>query len=73
MNTCDATILNIYTPNERKEYATFWAKIITERRSQHTPLPNIILGDFNVTKDAINRMPPKLDDEEAVNALRELR
>jgi exonuclease III len=31
MNMCDATILNIYVPNERKEHATFWAKIITKR------------------------------------------
>lgn len=73
MNTCNATILNIYAPNERKEHAAFWAKIITERRSQHAPLPDIILGDFNVTEDATDRMPPKLDNEEAIDALRELR
>lgn len=73
MNTCETTILNIYAPNDRKEHETFWAKVITEGRLQHAPLPDIILGDFNVTEDALDRMPPKLDDKAAVTALRDLR
>ena len=31
------------------------------------------MGDFNVTEDAIDQMPPRLDDEAAITALRDVR
>jgi len=55
-----ATILNIYTPNNRGEHTNFWAKVITARKAKHLPEPDFILGDFNVTEDAIDRMPPQV-------------
>lgn len=73
LKTCTATILNIYAPNERSEHASFWAKVITERRARHLPIPDFTLGDFNITEDAIDRMPHKHDDESAIAALREVR
>ena len=73
LNTCTTTILNIYAPNERKEHADFWAKIVLERRRRHINIPDFTLGDFNVTEDAIDRSPPKLDDAAAIAALREVR
>jgi len=73
LKTCVATILNIYAPNNRSAHADFWAKIMTERRARHLPIPDITLGDFNITEDAIDRLPPKLDDESAIAALREVR
>jgi len=44
-----------------------------ERRAKHLPIPDFTLGDFNVTEDAIDRAPPRLDDEAAIAALREVR
>ena len=73
LKSCSATLLNVYAPNDRSEHANFWAKIMTERRAQHLPIPDLTMGDFNVTEDAIDRMPPKLDDESAIAALREVR
>ena len=73
LNLCSASILNTYAPNDRSEHADFWAKVLTKRRTEHLPILDFTLGDFNVTKDAIDRMPPKLDDESAIAALREVR
>jgi len=73
LKMCTATILNIYAPNKRSEHASFWAKVITERRARHLPIPDFTLGDFNVTEDAIDRMPHKHDNKSAIAALREVR
>ena len=73
LKLCNTTILNIYAPNERKEHIDFWAKIVLERRRRHINIPDFILGDFNVTEDAIDRSPPKLDDAAAIAALRDVR
>jgi len=73
LRSCTATILNVYAPNDRKEHANFWAKVTTTRRTKHLPVPDFTLGDFNVTEDAIDRMPPRLDDQSAIAALRGVR
>jgi exonuclease III len=73
LKTCSTTVLNVYTPNDRSEHANFWVRVMMERRARHLPIPDLTLGDFNVMKDAIDRMPPRLDDESAVVALREVR
>ena len=73
LKSCAVTILNVYAPNDRSKHAAFWAKILTERRAKHLPIPDLTLGDFNVTEDAIDRLPPKPDDESAINALREVK
>jgi hypothetical protein len=69
MKICDTTILNIYASNERQAHKNYWARILTERHFQQVPIPEFFLGDFNVTKDMIDRMPPKLDKEYAITAL----
>jgi len=43
-----------------------------ERCSRGLPIPDFTLGDFNVTKDTINRMPPKLDNKAVIAALRDV-
>lgn len=63
----------MYAPNNRSEHTNFWVKIMMARRTKHLPIPDFTLGDFNVTEDAIDRMPPRLDDESAIAALREMR
>jgi len=73
LRSCTATILNVYAPNNRKEHANFWAKVTTTRRTKHLPVPDFTLGDFNITEDAIDRMPPRLDDQSVIAALRGVR
>jgi exonuclease III len=73
LKLCSATLLNIYAPNDRGEHTNFYTKIMTERQAKHLPIPDLTMGDFNITEDAIDRMPPRLDDESAIVALREVR
>jgi len=71
LKTNTVSILNIYTPNERSAHAHYWADNIIKRCMLHIKTPDIVLGDFNITEDAIDRMPPKLDNEKVIDALRE--
>jgi ribonuclease HI/exonuclease III len=73
LESCSTSILNIYAPNERKAHPDFWAQALTERRARHLPKPDFTLGDFNITEDALDRNPPKLDDETATTTLREVK
>jgi len=73
LKTCMAAILNIYTPNKWNQHPIFWARTLTERQSKSLPILDFTLGDFNMTKDTIDRMPPKLDDEIAIATLRDVR
>jgi len=69
----DLTILNIYAPNERRQHPTFWAELEEERIDQRMPKPDLILGDFNVTEDGIDRSPPQENERAATDALRNIR
>ena len=73
LESCTMTIMNMYAPNDRSKHPNFWVKVITARRAKHLPIPDLTLGDFNITEDAIDRMPPRLDDESTIATLRELR
>jgi exonuclease III len=42
------TILNIYAPNAPSENQTFWETLDLEWDRQGLPLPDIMLGDFNI-------------------------
>ena len=67
------SILNIYAPVKKNEQPEFWADVETERREKHLPRPDFLLGDFNVTEDALDRAPPKFDNRSATDTLREIR
>jgi exonuclease III len=67
------TLLNIYAPIEKATHLTFWENIEAKRRALRAPVPGFMLGNFNVTEDPIDRMPARLDDQAAIEALRELR
>ena len=69
----ETSLMNIYAPNERVAHQPLWTEIDDIRRARGLPAPNFLLGDFNVTKNAIDRMPPHLDDQNATEALREIR
>ena len=73
LESCKTSIVNVYVPHNRNEQTNFWANAITNRRTLHLPLLDFVLGDFNVTEDAIDRIPAHQDDQEAMDALRGLR
>ena len=66
-------LTNIYGPNDRAKHPEFWKKIEEERTNRRLPKPDFLLGDFNVTEDAIDRAPAHLDDLAAIEALRDTR
>ena len=59
LNSCTVTVANIYAPNNRAKHDAFWHTIEVERIAHRLPIPNFTLGDFNVTKELIDRAPPK--------------
>ena len=69
----ETVLINIYTPNNKSDHQPFWEQIDTKRRSKGVRKPDFMLGDFNLTEDAIDRSPPHQDDTNAIEALRNLR
>lgn len=72
-NQEETMLINVYAPNRRSEHGPFWESIEAARQRHHLRKPDFVLGDFNLTEDAIDRSPPKGDNENATNALRDLR
>ena len=72
-NQEETLLLNVYAPNRRMDHRPFWDALESERQRLHLRKPDFILGDFNVTEDAMDRSPPKSDSERATDALRDLR
>ena len=72
-NDQETIIINVYTPNKRQDHKDFWEKVESEQAQAHTRKPDFVLGDFNVTEEAIDRMPPKPDSFEGSTAIREFR
>ena len=69
----DILLINIYAPNNKNAHPEFWEMVDTKRRSKGLRRPDILLGDFNVTEEPIDRAPAHLDNTEAIAALRNLR
>jgi exonuclease III len=67
------TILNVYAPNAPHENQAFWETLNLEWDRQGWPLPDIMLGDFNLVEDAIDRLPSHNDLHSAVTSLESLR
>ena len=63
-------ILAIYALNIPRETREFW-KVIQDRLEANPGLqPHIMLGDFNLVEDAIDRIPSKPDDTSTTEVLR---
>ncbi|KAI0302474.1 Endonuclease/exonuclease/phosphatase [Russula brevipes] len=69
----ETSILNIYAPVVRAEQPQFWADVEKERQRLKLNRPNLVIGDFNVTEDAIDRAPARLDNLTAVESIRKIR
>ncbi|ETW82842.1 hypothetical protein HETIRDRAFT_426345 [Heterobasidion irregulare TC 32-1] len=70
--TSKVTLLNIYAPNDYESHPLFWDTIRTQILNTNAR-PDIMLGDFNLVEDPIDRAPARPDSEEATTALRKLR
>lgn len=64
-------ILNVYAPNDPSENQRFWETI--HDNIINLPQPDVLLGDFNIVEDSIDRIPAHPDHTNAVNALRALK
>ncbi|EIW62622.1 DNase I-like protein, partial [Trametes versicolor FP-101664 SS1] len=61
-------VLNVYGPNIPTLNAEFWKDL----RQADTGVVDMLLGDFNVVEDGVDRIPAKQDPTQATDALRAL-
>ncbi|KAG1764439.1 Endonuclease/exonuclease/phosphatase [Suillus occidentalis] len=64
-------ILVIYAPNDPQNNQYFWENVMSKLRG--LPHPDVMLGDFNLVEDALDRLPPKQDSSGPTSKLKELR
>ena len=66
-------ILSMYAPNPPRENRDFWTKISSIISLYDITPPDILLGDFNLVEDALDRLPSSQDDTNATKTLRDFR
>ncbi|RDB23311.1 Transposon TX1 uncharacterized protein [Hypsizygus marmoreus] len=68
-------ILNVYAPNAARENGEFWTTLKGkwEDVNSRLPFPDLMLGDFNVVEDAIDRLPSHPDSPTAAEPLADLK
>ena len=66
-------ILAIYAPNIPGETRRFWREIRSRIEEEPELKPDIMLGDFNLVEDAIDRIPSRPDDPLTMESLREFK
>lgn len=66
-------ILNVYAPNPTQDNADFWKSLRTCIEARDQRRPEIVLGDFNLVENSIDRLPAHADRREAVEELQHLR
>ncbi|KDQ31792.1 hypothetical protein PLEOSDRAFT_154006, partial [Pleurotus ostreatus PC15] len=68
------SVLGIYAPNSVTENANFWDQIRVYFESRpNERRPDLLIGDFNVVEDAIDRMPARIERNIATEALDKLK
>ncbi|KAF8633797.1 hypothetical protein AX17_004355 [Amanita inopinata Kibby_2008] len=65
-------ILNIYAPNSPADNLLFWEQINTIFLNRRIPKPHVMLGDFNLVENAIDRIPAHCDTDSTVESLQNL-
>lgn len=73
-NDQSLNILNIYAPNDALENKNFW-KTLEDKWADTAstyPFPDLMLGDFNLTEENIDRSNGRADNQGAVRSLRSL-
>ncbi|PPQ85823.1 hypothetical protein CVT26_002410, partial [Gymnopilus dilepis] len=66
-------VLAVYAPNDTASNAAFWDSLRDDFDSGRHPRPDIVLGDFNMVEEAIDRLPAHRDAPLAVQALAKLK
>ncbi|KAI0706715.1 Endonuclease/exonuclease/phosphatase, partial [Cerioporus squamosus] len=66
------SLLNVYAPNVATDNKVFWDELRLAYDGSRTGKPDVLLGDFNVVEEALDRAPARADDERAVMALSSL-
>lgn len=66
------TVLAVYAPNDQTENAAFWASLEDALSAGTAPRPDIMLGDFNIVEDPLDRAPQRADSTAATSALQRL-
>ena len=72
-NNNEVVLINVYAPNNRTCHMEFCEQLDTKRQAKGLRCPDMVLGDFNLTEDPIDRAPAHLDDVNVIEALRNLR
>ncbi|KDQ32578.1 hypothetical protein PLEOSDRAFT_1098576 [Pleurotus ostreatus PC15] len=68
------SVLGVYAPNSVTKNADFWDQIRLYFESRpNERRPDLLIGDFNVVEEAIDRMPAKLERNAATEALDKLK
>ncbi|EPS96358.1 hypothetical protein FOMPIDRAFT_1032406 [Fomitopsis schrenkii] len=70
------TILGVYAPNDPDLNEFLWEDIrdfYQKPENRDIPKPDIMLGDFNLVEEPLDRMPPHKDHQGAVNTLGDLK
>ncbi|KAI0345612.1 DNase I-like protein, partial [Trametopsis cervina] len=70
--TVSIRILNVYAPNSATENAHFWTTLQHLFEDDAAPKPDVILGDFNIVEDPLDRLPVRPDNAPAARALADL-
>ncbi|KIJ39039.1 hypothetical protein M422DRAFT_258194 [Sphaerobolus stellatus SS14] len=69
----DLVFLAVYAPNDGGENTRLWRELTKQWRERNLPKIDILLGDFNLVEDALDRKPPRADSTVAVEALQEFK
>lgn len=72
-DTSSLTILNVYAPNAPQDHPPFWGKLWQTLTEHHITNVDVLLSDFNITEDLLDRAPAQYDDFAATEALRNFR
>ena len=72
-NNVTLSTVNVYALNETSKHAQFWEDLKEKQTNLNLPPPDLLLGDFNLTEDLIDRAPARPDNENATRALRDYR
>ncbi len=65
-------ILNVYAPNDPTDNANFWTSLKSEMTRGGTEKPELMLGDFNMVENPMDRLPARRDADRQVEELRSL-
>ena len=72
-HTSTLNAINVYAPNDLNKHPQFWSELREKWADLHLPKPDLLLGDFNLMEDLIDRAPARHENDRAVTALRECR